>query len=114
MPKKIIILYGPTGVGKSDCALALGEKFPLELINADVGQFYTSFSIGTAKPDWKNQKMAHHLFDILNEPIDFSVAEYRKKILETCQNIWQKSKTPIIVGGSGFYLKSIFFPCKAT
>jgi tRNA A37 N6-isopentenylltransferase MiaA len=56
MRKHIIIIYGPTGVGKSDYAVALANDFPMEIVNCDVGQLYTAFSIGTAKPDWKQEK----------------------------------------------------------
>ena len=112
MKKSIIIIYGPTGIGKSEYALALGKQFRVELINADVGQLYTPLSLGTAKPDWKHEPMPHHLFDLIDEPVDYSVAAYRKTVLDLCQNMWERGVTPLLVGGSGFYLKSLFFPCK--
>ncbi len=110
MRKHIISIYGPTGVGKSDYALALAQDFPLEIINCDVGQLYTPLSIGTAKPDWKREKTPHHLFDLLNEPRDYTVVDYRKAVLELCQQVWERNATPVLVGGSGFYIKSLFFP----
>jgi tRNA dimethylallyltransferase len=84
--------------------------FAIEIVNCDVGQFYEPFSIGTAKPDWKNEKIPHHLFDIIKTPQDFSVAQYRKLIIKTMEEIWERNHTPILVGGSGFYGKSLFFP----
>lgn len=107
-----IIISGPTGVGKTDFALLLCSQlsFPVEIINADMGQFYTPLSIGTAKPDYVNQPIKHHLFDVVDEPRDFSVAEYRKKVLETMHDLWSRGVTPLCVGGSAFYLQSLFFP----
>lgn len=110
MRKSIIIIYGPTGVGKSDYAVALAQDFPMEIVNCDVGQFYTPLSIGTAKPDWKQEKTPHHLFDIVAEPRDYTVVDYRKAVLDLCQEIWSRGATPVLVGGSGFYIKSLFFP----
>ncbi len=110
MNKRIVLLYGPTATGKSDCATHLARTFPFEIINADMGQFYTPFSIGTAKPDWKNEPARHHLFDILDEPRDYTVVEYRKAVLSLCSEIFDRGNIPLLVGGSGFYLKSLFFP----
>ena len=105
-----LIIYGPTAVGKSSFAESLAEKIPSELVNLDIGQFYKPLTIGTAKPDWRSSAIVHHLFDCLSEPINFTVVEYRKKILILLQDIWKRNKIPILVGGSGFYLKSLFFP----
>jgi len=105
----VFIIFGPTAVGKTSFALKLAGEVPAEIINGDSGQFYTPFSIGTAKPDWKNEPVAHHLFDIVDEPKDFSVVAYRKRLIETVHDISSRGKLPIIVGGSGFYLKSLFF-----
>lgn len=105
-----IIIYGPTAVGKSSFAETLAEKIPSEIVNLDIGQFYTPLTIGTAKPDWRSSKIIHHLFDCIDEPMHFTVVQYRKKILMLLQDIWQRNKIPILVGGSGFYLKSLFFP----
>ena len=69
----MLIIYGPTGVGKSFLSVALAKRYPIEVINMDVGQLYMPFSIGTAKPDWRNQPCTHHLFDVISEPQDFSV-----------------------------------------
>ncbi len=110
--KKLIIIYGPTGVGKTDLALSLDKLEPIEIVNGDSGQLYEPLSIGTAKPDWKNEIIPHHLFDYCKTPIDITVVEYRKLILETIEDIWLRGATPVIVGGSGFYINSLFFPPK--
>jgi len=106
----MLIISGPTGVGKSSFAEKLAESLPAEIINADMGQMYIPFSIGTAKPDWKEHAVPHHLFDIIAEPVNFTVVEYRKKLLEKVNEVCERKKLPIIVGGSSFYLMSVFFP----
>jgi tRNA dimethylallyltransferase len=106
----ILVIYGPTGVGKTDFALEVAAGVPAEIINMDVGQFYTPLSIGTAKPDWQSFATPHHLFDIIDRPENFTVTEYRRVCAELIQDIWSRGKLPILVGGSGFYLKSLFFP----
>lgn len=108
----VVIIYGPTGVGKTDIACALASRIPAEIVNMDVGQFYTPLSIGTAKPDWRNEPAPHHLFDIINEPSSITVAQYRSLLQETIKNIIGRGNIPILVGGSGFYLHSLLFPLK--
>ncbi|MFC1842968.1 tRNA (adenosine(37)-N6)-dimethylallyltransferase MiaA [Candidatus Dependentiae bacterium] len=113
--KFIILVYGPTGVGKSGFSEKLAtslqaKKLPAQLVNCDIGQFYTKFGIGTAKPDWQSGAIKQHLFDIINEPKSFNVSEYRNLLFETIEKIWEQNNIPILVGGSGFYLKSLFFP----
>lgn len=106
----MLIIYGPTAVGKTAFVDMLGKQMPCEIVNMDMGQFYTPFSIGTAKPDWQHASVPHHLFDILDSPRNFTVVEYRALVLKTLQDIWQRNNIPILVGGSGFYLKSLLFP----
>ncbi len=105
-----IVIFGPTAVGKTDYALKLADSISSEIINMDTGQFYTPLSVGTAKPDWESFSTPHHLFDILNEPKDLTVVDYRARVLGLFKSIWKKGRIPILVGGSGFYLKSLFFP----
>jgi len=106
----MFIVYGPTGVGKSDFAVALAEQIPAEIINMDVGQFYTPFSIGTAKPAWRESAIPHHFFDIIDEPKNYTVSEYRKALYQTVHEICSRGKLPILVGGSGYYLHALLFP----
>ncbi|HZW61894.1 MAG TPA: tRNA (adenosine(37)-N6)-dimethylallyltransferase MiaA [Candidatus Babeliales bacterium] len=110
---QIIFIYGPTGVGKSALAEQLASSIPAEIVNMDLGQFYTPLTIGTAKPAWKQSPIPHHLFDILQAPRNFSVVEYRDLLLQTMREIWAREKYPIVVGGSAFYLKSLLFPPEA-
>lgn len=107
----VIVIFGPTGVGKSSFAEELAAGIGhAQLVNCDVGQFYSKISIGTAKPDYKNSKIKQHLFDIIDEPEDFNASAYRSLVFDKIQNIWSSGDIPILVGGSGFYLKSLFFP----
>jgi tRNA dimethylallyltransferase len=110
---QVIILYGPTASGKSDFALTLAQQINGEIINMDMGQFYTPLSIGTAKPAWHQSSIKHHLFDIIDTPTVMSVADYRARLLEVLQEIWSRNKIPLLVGGSSFYVRSFFFPVTA-
>lgn len=105
-----LILCGPTGTGKTDLSYELAKKYPIEIINCDIGQFYKPLTIGTAKPAWKNQVMQHHLFDVIAEPKNFSVTEYRERVETLLQEIWARNALPVVVGGSMFYIKALFFP----
>ncbi len=106
----LVVIFGPTGVGKTEAALELAQQIPSEIVNIDVGQFYSPLSIGTAKPDWRSQDVPHHLFDIVHQPSDYSAAAYRTSLLKTVNAIWQKNSIPLVVGGSCFYVRALFFP----
>ena len=106
----VLILTGPTGVGKTDISLGLADYFPIEIINCDMGQFYEPLAIGTAKPLWKQEKIPHHLFDIITKPQDICVITYRTLLKKKIDEIWSRGALPVIVGGSGFYIHSLFFP----
>src|SRR3990167_291615 len=110
MKKEVLIITGPTGVGKTDFVDKVSSFISSEIVKLDVGQFYTPFSIGTAKPDWKAQTAPHHLFDIIDKPTNYTVHQYRADVINKVNEIWNKNKLPILVGGSGFYLLSLFFP----
>jgi tRNA dimethylallyltransferase len=105
----MVVIFGPTGVGKTDLAEQLASVLPGEIINMDVGQFYTPLSRGTAKPDWKSSPNKHHLFDIIDDPHDYTVVAYREQVLSLLASI-DRNKIPLLVGGSGFYLQSLLFP----
>jgi len=109
-PNRIIIVHGPTGVGKTEFVDALACMYPIEIINMDMGQCYLPLSIGTAKPDWQNSPTPQHLFDLFKEPTYGSVSTYRKLALEKISSIQAAGNIPVLVGGSSFYLKSLFFP----
>lgn len=111
-----IIISGPTASGKTSFSIKLAEQLlkttgrKSHIVNADIGQFYTPLSIGTAKPDWKNEPIPHHLFDVIDTPTDLNVVTYRNMVIEKINEIWNAGDLPIIVGGSLFYIRSLFFP----
>lgn len=106
----VIFIAGPTGVGKSALAERIAAAGNADIINMDVGQFYTPLTIGTAKPLWRESPIPHHLFDIINEPSNLSVVTYRERVRSLLQEIWAQGRLPILVGGSAFYLKALLFP----
>lgn len=110
MNNKVLIITGPTGVGKTSLVDEVAKNIPSEIVNLDLGQFYAPFGIGTAKPDWKSHPVKHHLFDVITDPKNYTVVEYRDAVIKKVQEIWDKGKMPILVGGSGFYLLSLFYP----
>jgi tRNA dimethylallyltransferase len=109
----MLIIYGPTGVGKTELALTIAQKIPAEIINMDVGQFYEPLSIGTAKPEWKKSPIPHHLFDIISTPLNYTVNEYRAAVYTTVEEVRARGNLPILVGGSGFYLHALLFSQQA-
>ncbi|MBW2322241.1 MAG: tRNA (adenosine(37)-N6)-dimethylallyltransferase MiaA [Deltaproteobacteria bacterium] len=105
---KLAVLAGPTGVGKTELALGLAERFGAEIISADSMQVYRYMDIGTAKPSSEEQaRTPHHLIDLIDPDQDFDVAAY----LELARPLIEKmshAKVPIlVVGGTGFYLRSL-------
>jgi tRNA dimethylallyltransferase len=106
----MIIVTGPTGVGKSDLALDLARWLNGEIINIDMGQCYTPLTIGTAKPDWRTLPVPHHLFDCIDEPVAMNVIDFYQRVHSCIQDIKHRQRVPILVGGSGFYIHSLFFP----
>lgn len=110
MHHAMTIITGPTAVGKTDFSLELAQQTPSAIINADVGQFYMPLSIGTAKPDWRSQPVAHYLFDLLSVPQDLNVVGYRALLMPLLNELQTQQKHAVLVGGSSFYIYSLFFP----
>lgn len=110
--KKIIVVLGPTAVGKSDFAVFLAKKFNGEIISADSRQVYKGMDLGTGKiprdPDKKRgyfwQGIRHYLLDVVSPKRKFSVAEFTKLAKKAIKKIFKKKKLPIICGGSWFYI----------
>lgn len=107
---QVLLVFGPTAVGKTDFVDNLALYGPIEIINMDMGQLYAPLSIGTAKPNWKQAKIVHHMFDIVSKPEHFSVVAYRTMALQKIKEIQKRGALPVLVGGSSFYLKSLLFP----
>src|SRR5262249_55166769 len=108
-----VCIYGPTGVGKTEHAEIIATAISGEIINFDAAQFYTALSIGTAKPDLTHTSVPYHMIDYCRTPEDFSVAAYRAVVTPLVDAIQKRGKIPIFVGGSGFYMSSLFFALRA-
>lgn len=101
-------LAGPTASGKSATALVLAHRLDAEIISLDSMAIYRGMDIGTAKPSREErQQVAHHLIDIAEPHQDFSVAEFVRLAAEAATDIVQRNRTPLFVGGTGLYLRSI-------
>ena len=106
-PKTIVVL-GPTATGKSDVAVKLAKTFNGEIISADSRQVYRGMDLGSGKITKKEMAgIPHYLLDIVKPQTYFSVAKYKKFADKAIEEIIKKNKTPIICGGTGFYIDSI-------
>lgn len=103
--QKLLVICGPTATGKTNLALQLIKLFPAEVISADSRQVYIGMDIGTGKD--KPKDVVIHGYDLADPRQDFNVSLYQKITRDIVQKIWDKNKLPILVGGSGFYIKSI-------
>ena len=105
---KIVLIFGPTASGKSDFAIKLAKKIKGEIINADSMQVYKEFKILTARPlKDKLQKVKHHLYGFQNSKKDFSTGDWLKIVKKKIDEIKNRKKTPILVGGTGLYFKAL-------
>ncbi len=108
----LIILLGPTGVGKTDISTKLAQKMSdIEIISADSMQIYKYMDIGTAKPDESILKaIKHHMIDIIEPSENFDVIQYSKLATNIILDVFKRGKIPILMGGSGLYISSIINP----
>lgn len=105
----MIAVVGATATGKSEVALALAEVLPGEIVNADALQVYRGFDIGTAKPGPEERaRVPHHLIDILDPHERWSAGEFARRAREAAAGIRERGRAPIVVGGSGLYLRALF------
>ncbi len=108
----LLILLGPTGVGKTDISTKLAQKMPdIEIISADSMQIYKYMDIGTAKPNKRILKaIKHHMIDIVEPSENFDVIQYSKLATKIILDVFKRGKIPILMGGSGLYISSIINP----
>ena len=105
---RIYVVCGPTATGKSDYAVELALKVDGEVISADSRQIYRGMDLGTGKITPEEMRgIPHHLLDIRDPNEDFSVEEFQKLAKEKIEEILTRGRTPIICGGTGFYIQSI-------
>ena len=109
MPKeKLVVILGPTATGKSRCGIELAKRFRGEIISGDSMLVYRQMNIGTAKPSEKElQSVPHHLVNILNPDSSYSVADFQQQAAETISGITGRGNLPILVGGTGLYIKAL-------
>ena len=106
--KKIIVICGPTGIGKTSFAISIAKKFNGEIIGADSMQIYKYMDIGTAKPSPEELKLArHHLVNFVDPKEDFDAGQYVKAADKAIEDIIIREKTPIIAGGTGLYIRAL-------
>ena len=106
--KPLIVLTGPTAVGKTKLSISLAQKIGGEIISADSMQVYRGMDIGTAKiTPGEMGKVPHHLIDILLPGAEFNVVRFQELAKEAMEGIYARGRLPIIVGGTGFYIQAV-------
>ena len=109
MPK-VLVICGATASGKTSLAVACAKKLNTEIISADSMLVYKGLNIGTAKPtEEEKEGVLHHLIDVVEPIADFSVSDYEKTALPIVEKLLAEGKTPIICGGTGFYIQSLLY-----
>ena len=110
---KIICIVGPTGVGKTKLSIELAKKLNGEVINADSTQIYKGMDVATAKiTEEEKENIPHHLFDIKEINEDYTVYDYQKDCRKKIEEILSRGNTPILVGGTGLYIKATLYNYK--
>lgn len=113
MSKKVIVITGPTGVGKTKMSVSIAKLLDGEIINCDSMQIYKGLNIGTAKiKEEEKEGIPHYLFDIKNVNEDYSIYDYQIDARKVIDDILSRGKTPILVGGTGLYIKSAIYDYK--
>jgi len=104
----LLVIVGPTAVGKTKMAIQLAHRLQGEVVSADSRQVYRYMDIGTAKPTWEEREgIPHHLIDIIDPDEEFSVADYQRLAQRVIRDIWARNKLPILAGGTGFYISAV-------
>lgn len=105
---RLVAAVGPTATGKSDLAVELAHRLDGEVVNADAMQLYRGMDIGTAKlPREERRGVEHHLLDVLDVTETASVAVYQQQARAVVEDVLARSKTPVLVGGSGLYVQAV-------
>lgn len=108
MKSGAIVITGPTACGKSDLALEIARRFPIEIISVDSAQVYRGMNIGTAKPGHDIlSEIPHHLIDIRDPSQPYSAADFRQDTISQVSEIQSRGKIPLLVGGTMLYLKAL-------
>ena len=106
--KPILIIAGPTAVGKTDASILLAQELGAEIVSADSMQIYRGMDIGTAKPTKEQRRLVyHHMIDIVEPDQPYSVGDYLRDARAALDGILASEGTPIVVGGSGLYIRAL-------
>lgn len=110
MPTRLLVVCGPTAVGKTDLAVELAERFGGEVVGADSRQVYRAMDVATSKPSAELRgRIPHHLIDIVDPDQPFDVADWRHRALDSLADIASRGRVAIVCGGTGLYLRSLLF-----
>ena len=110
MKNTVIAVAGPTAVGKTKFAIEVARRFDGEVVSCDSMQLYKFMNIGSAKPDAEElAQVKHHLVDIIDPRVPFSVAEYQQLAKAAIADVMSRGKVPVISGGTGIYLNSLIY-----
>lgn len=112
---KVIVITGPTAVGKTKLSIELAKRYNGEIINADAVQVYKGLDIGSAKvTEEEKAGIPHHLFDIKEVDEEYTIYHYQKDCRKLIKEVQGRGKTPILVGGTGLYIKAALYDYKLT
>lgn len=112
---KVIVITGPTAVGKTKLSIELAKRYNGEIINADAVQVYKGLDIGSAKvTEEEKEDIPHHLFDIKEVDEEYTIYHYQKDCRKLIKEVQGRGKTPILVGGTGLYMKAALYDYKLT
>jgi tRNA dimethylallyltransferase len=107
-PADAVLLAGPTGAGKSDLALELAQRFPVDIVSVDSAQVYRGMDIGTAKPAADvRERVPHHLIDVCDPSEAYSAGRFRRDALELIGAIRARGRLPLLVGGTMLYFRAL-------
>ena len=108
--KPLIVITGPTATGKTDFSIKLAREIGGEVISADSMQVYKGLDVGTDKVSREiREEIPHHLIDVVEPTEEFSVADFVREADRAIREIWQRDRYPIVVGGTGFYIKALLY-----
>ena len=107
---KVIVIAGPTALGKTDISLEIASIVPSEIVSADSMQVYRNMNIGTAKASKDEMgQVKHHMIDILDISMSFNVSDFYREANRAIREILLRKNIPIVVGGSGFYINALLY-----
>lgn len=107
--ENLVIITGPTGIGKTELSLELAKKYKGEIISSDSMQIYKKLNIGTAKIDLNKTSIPHHMIDIIEPSDNFTVADFKSSARKIITDINNRGGLPFLVGGTGLYINSLVY-----